>query len=55
MHEKIYDEFLAKFTAKAQSLKIGDPFDVDSYQGPQVSKIQFDVSHNPSRIPSEMN
>ena len=43
VHEKIYDEFLAKFTAKAKSLKLGDPFAADSYQGPQVSQIQFDV------------
>ncbi|KAJ3819194.1 aldehyde dehydrogenase [Lentinula raphanica] len=38
----IYDEFLAKFTEKTASLKVGDPFDLDSYQGPQVSKIQYD-------------
>ena len=43
VHEKIYDQFLEKFTAKAQSLKIGDPFGADTYQGPQVSQIQFDV------------
>ncbi|KAI0294174.1 aldehyde dehydrogenase [Russula brevipes] len=38
----IYDEFLRRFTAKSQSIKLGDPFAKDSYQGPQVSKIQFD-------------
>ena len=43
VHEKIYDEFLEKFTAKASSLKIGDPFGGDTYQGPQVSQIQYDV------------
>ncbi|KAL5478608.1 hypothetical protein ACEPAI_2793 [Sanghuangporus weigelae] len=42
VHEKIYDEFLQKFTAKAQSLKIGDPFGTDVYQGPQISQIQYD-------------
>ncbi|EJD04639.1 NAD-dependent aldehyde dehydrogenase [Fomitiporia mediterranea MF3/22] len=42
VQEKIYDEFLQKFTAKAQGLKIGDPFGVDTYQGPQVSQPQFD-------------
>jgi len=42
VHEKVYDEFLAKFTEKARSLKVGDPFGVDTYQGPQVSQIQFD-------------
>jgi acyl-CoA reductase-like NAD-dependent aldehyde dehydrogenase len=39
----IYDEFLERFTAKSQSIKLGDPFRRDSYQGPQVSQIQFDV------------
>jgi aldehyde dehydrogenase (NAD+) len=39
----IYDEFLERFTAKSKSIKLGDPFESDSYQGPQVSQIQFDV------------
>jgi len=38
----IYDEFLHKFTEKSKSLKVGDPFATDSYQGPQVSQIQYD-------------
>ncbi|KAJ3933927.1 MAG: aldehyde dehydrogenase [Lentinula lateritia] len=38
----IYDEFLSKFTEKTRSLKVGDPFDLDSYQGPQVSQLQYD-------------
>ncbi|KAI0259301.1 aldehyde dehydrogenase [Gloeopeniophorella convolvens] len=38
----IYDKFLAAFTAKTASLKLGDPFAHDSYQGPQVSQVQFD-------------
>ncbi|KAI0280871.1 aldehyde dehydrogenase [Russula aff. rugulosa BPL654] len=38
----IYDEFLERFTAKSKSVKLGDPFESDSYQGPQVSQIQFD-------------
>jgi aldehyde dehydrogenase (NAD+) len=42
VHAKIYDEFLKKFTAKTQSLKVGDPFAEDSYQGPQVSQLQYD-------------
>lgn len=40
----IYDAFLEKLTAKAKSIKLGDPFAEDSQQGPQVSKQQFDVS-----------
>ncbi|TFY62577.1 hypothetical protein EVG20_g6655 [Dentipellis fragilis] len=38
----VYDEFLRRFTARAASLRLGDPFSADSYQGPQVSRIQFD-------------
>ncbi|EMD41318.1 hypothetical protein CERSUDRAFT_78973 [Gelatoporia subvermispora B] len=41
VHEKIYDTFLHKFTEKSKSLKVGDPFALDSFQGPQVSEIQF--------------
>jgi aldehyde dehydrogenase (NAD+) len=42
VHAKIYDEFLQRFTAKAKSLKLGDPFAEGAYQGPQVSQIQYD-------------
>ncbi|KAG1733659.1 putative 1-pyrroline-5-carboxylate dehydrogenase [Suillus paluster] len=38
----IYDEFLKRFTAHALSLKVGDPFARDTYQGPQVSQTQFE-------------
>ncbi|KAF7790303.1 hypothetical protein EIP86_001257 [Pleurotus ostreatoroseus] len=38
----IYDEFLRKFTEKAQSLKLGDPFAADTYQGPMVSRQQYE-------------
>ncbi|KAJ7606683.1 aldehyde dehydrogenase domain-containing protein [Roridomyces roridus] len=38
----IYDEFLKRFTAKAQSIQVGDPFAPGIDQGPQVSQIQYD-------------
>jgi len=38
----IYDKFLERFTAKSLSIKLGDPFEQDSHQGPQVSQIQYD-------------
>jgi aldehyde dehydrogenase (NAD+) len=38
----IYDEFLKRFKDRALANKIGDPFAADTFQGPQVSKIQFD-------------
>jgi aldehyde dehydrogenase (NAD+) len=45
VQETIYDQFMEKFTAKIKTLKLGDPFAEDSYQGPQVSQQQFDVCH----------
>ncbi|KAF9070663.1 aldehyde dehydrogenase [Rhodocollybia butyracea] len=36
----IYDEFLTKFTAQAMQRRIGDPFNPDSNQGPQISSHQ---------------
>jgi aldehyde dehydrogenase (NAD+) len=42
VHEKIYDEFLRRFTEKTKTLKLGNPFDADAYQGPQVSQQQYD-------------
>ena len=41
----IYDEFLKRFTANAQSIKVGDPFSNGVDQGPQVSQTQYDVSN----------
>ncbi|KAF7792809.1 hypothetical protein EIP86_003908 [Pleurotus ostreatoroseus] len=41
VHAKVYDEFLRKFTEKAKALKVGDPFNEDTYQGPVVSQQQF--------------
>jgi aldehyde dehydrogenase (NAD+) len=39
----IYDKFLAKLTESAKAIKLGDPFVMDTAQGPLVSKTQFDV------------
>lgn len=38
----IYDEFLKRFTARANEIKLGDPFGENTSQGPQVSQIQYD-------------
>jgi len=43
VQEGIYDEFFKLFMEKTRSLKIGDPFAPDTFQGPQVSEIQFNV------------
>ncbi|KAI8630516.1 aldehyde dehydrogenase [Xylariaceae sp. FL1651] len=42
VHEAIYDDFIARFRARAEQNKVGDPFAPDTFQGPQVSKVQFD-------------
>ena len=43
VQEGIYDEFLKRFTEKTRSLKVGDPFHPETFQGPQVSEVQFNV------------
>jgi aldehyde dehydrogenase (NAD+) len=42
VHEDIYEKFLERFKQRAQQNKVGDPFAPDSFQGPQISKAQFD-------------
>ena len=41
VQESIYDEFLAKMTAKTKARRVGDPFDHATEQGPQVSEEQM--------------
>jgi len=41
VHEKIYDRFVAKARELAMSRKVGDPFDANVQQGPQVDEIQL--------------
>lgn len=38
----IYDKFVERFKARAAQNKVGDPFAADTFQGPQVSQLQFD-------------
>ncbi|KAF9516855.1 hypothetical protein BS47DRAFT_1340473 [Hydnum rufescens UP504] len=42
VQDNIYDKFLEKFLAVVKSVKLGDPFHPETFQGPQVSKTQFD-------------
>ncbi|KZP26108.1 aldehyde dehydrogenase [Athelia psychrophila] len=42
VHANIYDEFLKRFSKKAAELKVGDPFAKSSFQGAQVSELQYD-------------
>ncbi|KAI9893794.1 MAG: aldehyde dehydrogenase (NAD(P)(+)) ald5 [Vezdaea aestivalis] len=38
----IYDKFIERFKQRAQANKVGDPFKSDTFQGPQVSQLQYD-------------
>ncbi|KAI9790929.1 MAG: aldehyde dehydrogenase (NAD(P)(+)) ald5 [Peltula sp. TS41687] len=42
VQEGIYDKFVERFKERAQANKLGDPFAQDTFQGPQVSQVQFD-------------
>jgi len=43
VQESIYDKFVEKFQAMVEKTSIvGDPFDDKTFQGPQVTKTQFD-------------
>jgi aldehyde dehydrogenase (NAD(P)+) len=43
VQDQIYDKFLAAFKAQVHSIsKIGDPFDETTFQGPQVTKAQYE-------------
>ncbi|MBD2412833.1 betaine-aldehyde dehydrogenase [Nostoc calcicola FACHB-389] len=42
VEEKCYDEFVAKSVERAKRRIVGNPFDANTQQGPQVDKEQFD-------------
>src|SRR5437660_663260 len=42
VEEKIHDQLVEKLVKKAKSQKVGDPFDPETTQGPQVSQEQCD-------------
>ncbi|KAK2751181.1 aldehyde dehydrogenase (NAD(P)(+)) ald5 [Myotisia sp. PD_48] len=42
VQEGIYDKFLQRFKERASKNKVGDPFHPETFQGPQVSQLQFD-------------
>jgi aldehyde dehydrogenase (NAD+) len=42
VQDKIYDAMVEKLAKKAEARKLGDPFDPNTEQGPQVDKTQFD-------------
>ena len=42
VHESIFDAFLEKFISRVVEKKVGDPFAKETFQGPQVSKAQYE-------------
>ncbi|KAH7320997.1 aldehyde dehydrogenase domain-containing protein [Stachybotrys elegans] len=42
VQEGIYDKFVAAFRKRASENKVGDPFNEETFQGPQVSQLQYD-------------
>uniref|UniRef100_A0A5F8ALB8 aldehyde dehydrogenase (NAD(+)) n=1 Tax=Macaca mulatta TaxID=9544 RepID=A0A5F8ALB8_MACMU len=42
VEESIYNEFLERTVEKAKQRKVGNPFELDTQQGPQVDKEQFE-------------
>jgi acyl-CoA reductase-like NAD-dependent aldehyde dehydrogenase len=43
VHEKIYDEFLREFTARASALRVGDGLNDRTQMGPSVSESQLET------------
>lgn len=42
VHEDVHDQFVAAYTKRMSSLKVGDNFDESVDQGPQNSKMQYE-------------
>lgn len=42
VQDGIYDKFVAAFKKRAKENKVGDPFAEDTFQGPQISQLQYD-------------
>lgn len=42
VQEGIYDKFIAAFKERAEKNSVGDPFHEGTFQGPQISQLQYD-------------
>ncbi|RUP46604.1 hypothetical protein BC936DRAFT_146743 [Jimgerdemannia flammicorona] len=42
VHESLAHEFIERFKKEALAIKVGDPFHEETFQGPQISQVQFD-------------
>src|SRR5262249_32674227 len=41
VEQKVHEQFVEKVVAKAKDRKLGNPFDLNTTQGPQVDETQF--------------
>ncbi|KAK6826089.1 aldehyde dehydrogenase [Apiospora arundinis] len=42
VQDGIYEKFIAAFKKRAEQNTVGDPFDANTFQGPQISQLQYD-------------
>src|SRR5262245_61521805 len=42
VEEKVHDQLVERLVQRAKTQKVGDPFDLETTQGPQVSQEQYD-------------
>jgi betaine-aldehyde dehydrogenase len=42
VHERVHDEFVERFVAEAEHIRVGDPLDPDTQMGPLVSRLQVE-------------
>ncbi len=42
VEDKVYDKFIDKLVGMNRDRRLGDPFDPETHQGPQVDRAQFD-------------
>ena len=42
VEDKVYDKMVERLAAATEKRKLGDPFDPETEQGPQVDQVQFD-------------
>jgi phenylacetaldehyde dehydrogenase len=45
VHQGVFEEVKARFVAKARSIRLGDPMDLDTQMGPLISQQQRDRVH----------
>jgi acyl-CoA reductase-like NAD-dependent aldehyde dehydrogenase len=45
IHRSLYDSFLEKLSAKAKSIRMGDPFSMDTQMGPVISAASRERIH----------